>query len=407
MVTFALTGITGLLGQNLLYEILKNNLHDLDYIKIICFGRGTKELSLLSRIEENIKSNGWKYILSEYNSSLVEKICSVVIPIGCDLSSDNLNIDLNDYKLLTKYRIDYFFHLAALTDLRRLPNVINRLVEINVNGTKRILNLIDTFSYKIKEFIYVSSAYTCGKAYGEIHPDYINLDQNFRNPYEKTKLLAEILCYNYCNSNDIRHRKFRPSTIGGRIFEKPTGFVNKYDVYLGWACYFLNLKVHMIKSNDWDEIYETPLDIPIRIHANPKIGLNIVPSDFCAKVMYHAVLYNNRNIDYHIVSRHDLLIDILIPQIFKLLNINGWSYINNSVEDQNKFEKLYYRYVGSVYTPYINYSIPMDFNYTSMQEVCNDSCIAIHDINKIEDILLMLQYARENNFGLNLNHVRK
>ena len=404
MTTFALTGATGLIGSNLVWEIVKNNLDHLDQIRILWFGRASAEDTLMQRITQMVETEGWQYFSPEYDQALVQQVCSIIQPIDMDLRLPKLGISQEDYEILTREKIDYFYHLAACSDLRSTPAAEIHVPEVNLEGTNRILELLDSLPHKVGQLVYVSSAYVCGKTYGDIAPTYVNLDQQFRNPYEKTKLEAECICRTFCQERNIPLKVFRPSIVGGRIMEDPLGHVNKFDVFYSWIAFFVQIKKRFLPHLDGHEIYEIPVEIPIRIQVNPQCGLNIVSADLCAKVLYSAATTEHPATSYHLVSSKNIPSLDLLHTIGEAINILGCSITDQMPQHQNIHERLYYRTVGSVFTPYFS-EYPMLFDNTSMIDVCDRANISPVDIDR-ETIKLILDYAKQKDFGLHVNGKR-
>jgi len=102
-----------------------------------------------------------------------------------DLTTDNLNpLDNHDF--------DYVVHLAAVSSIKLSQDNEQETMEINVDGTKRLL---EYFSGKpIKKFIFMSSVtvYECEKS-GQIDENNIMVDES-ANAYAYSKLLAEQEC---------------------------------------------------------------------------------------------------------------------------------------------------------------------------------------------------------------------
>lgn len=51
----AMTGATSLLGRNLLFEIFKENIHDLDRLELILLGRAKESQTLRDRVREMVQ----------------------------------------------------------------------------------------------------------------------------------------------------------------------------------------------------------------------------------------------------------------------------------------------------------------------------------------------------------------
>jgi len=399
MKCYVVTGITGLLGGNFLWEVIKNNITDLDNIRIFCLGRSSDVMPIGQRINQLVNNGGLDYFANGLSNkeSMAEKVCNAITPIAIDLKEDKMNLKEEDFLLLKKNKIDYFVHIAAITDFRNTPNVTAELEKINYVGTKKIIDLVGSLD-NVENFFYVSSVYSCGMTFGNIKPDYINLNQEFRNPYENIKLKAEIFVRSFCENKKMNYKIFRPSTIGGRIFEKPLGHVTKYDVFYEWCVFFLSYKLKIIgKTHDISAMYDK-IEIPVRICCNPDSGLNIIPADYAAKVMYGCVEVEHKCIDYHLVSTNELNHYEYIPAMIKTLNIDGLSLVSDRPANLNRHEKLYYRTVGSIYTPYIE-NPPMLFDYDSMAEVCSNRNLPVNNVD-IDQFNIMIEYAKKNNFGI-------
>ena len=90
----AITGATGLLGRNLLFEILKNNLRNLDNLQIFILGRSHEGCSLNQRLSDIILNDGLEYIASSKASH--NQLLSAITAIPFDLTLNNLGISGND-----------------------------------------------------------------------------------------------------------------------------------------------------------------------------------------------------------------------------------------------------------------------------------------------------------------------
>ncbi len=395
----AITGATGLLGRNLLFEILKQNLKNLDNLKIFVFGRPKDNLSHPERILNIISSDGLDYIGISKNN--IQQLLKAIVTISFDLEIEQLNISKDDFKSLSNNNIDYFFHVAAYTDFRSSPAIYDTLREINVNGTKRICSLVN--SLQVKEFVYIGSAYSCGNKTGLINPDYIDKSGAFRNPYENSKLEAEIYFRDFVKMNKINYKVFRPTTISGRLIEKPLGRINKYDVFYSWIAFFIRQKMKYLKPSD--DIYKTPFEMPIRLHFNPKGGLNIVPVDYCAKAIYDICTSNEPNNNYHLANDSITPNQMYGDLTFKTLNISKYKYVLKEPIDKNAFETLYYRTVGKLFTPY-GVSDPIIFNTDCLRNFNKRTGINCPVVDE-KNLAILLEYAKKDNFGIPLEKAGK
>ncbi|MCP5096692.1 MAG: NAD-dependent epimerase/dehydratase family protein, partial [Chloroflexi bacterium] len=280
----AITGATGLVGRNLLLELIKQNLDELDRLEVILFGKGKGALTLAERIKNILFQEGPDYIADKrLDLDKLRLFCQENLKfIELNLADAQLGIPDADVQLLKNRPIDYFFHSAGITDFRSGEEAVARLRAINLNGTVYLTKLAEKL--EIGEFCYVGTAYSCGNIAGDVAPDFQNLNQGFRNPYEQIKLEAELVVKAFQERTGIRCRYFRPSTISGRLIEKEIGATPKFDVFYLWGAFFLRAKMKML-GNGATDIYETPVEMPLRYWGNRTAGLNIVPVDFVAKGM--------------------------------------------------------------------------------------------------------------------------
>lgn len=109
----------------------------------------------------------------------------------------DLKIDLtkDDLSQLDDHEFDYVVHLAAVSSIKLAQGNEDETIEINLDGTKKLL---DYFSTKpLKKFIFMSSmtVYECEES-GEIPEDNILVGEGC-NAYSYSKLLAEEECEKY------------------------------------------------------------------------------------------------------------------------------------------------------------------------------------------------------------------
>jgi len=389
----AITGATGLLGRNLLFQILKENLTTLDNIELVLFIRMVKNEDPKLRLKEILLADGIDYLNLEpqeaKSNTLIEHILKNIKVVNIDLSGVNLDISVKDADYIKKTRFDLFFHISAMTDFRDTPEIINNLYEINVNGTQKLLSLINPSN--TSRFCYVSSAYACGKKSGIIYPDYKH-DGIFRNTYEKTKMLTETMVENVLKEKNVEFKIFRPSTLCGRLIEKTLGSTCKFDVFYRWAAF---LKYQRIKAKAENN---KPISLPIRFACNTGAGLNIVPVDFAAKLMWALSQLNEDTTHYHLCNATETQHKGYARIVTDFLNVTDYAFVDSIPATKNQLEALYYRTVGKVFTPYV-ISEPMNFDMTNEQKTMNKLKLKYVPIDETR-LRCLLEYAERNGFGL-------
>ena len=365
-----ITGAAGLVGRNLLFEFIRQYLDRLGSLEIFILGRSNGNADIHQRIEHILLEDGADYLsLPADRRHILQNYCRTGIHcVETDLGRDDLGMKAEDLARLQSGPIDYFYHVAALTDLRNAPGVAAALRNNNVQGTLRVLRLAHTLD--IGEFCFVGTAYACGTTSGRIMPDYVQLDQEFRNPYELSKLQAEMAVREFAARTNVRCRYFRPSIICGRLIEPPLGGVHKFDVFYASAAALLRMKLKVLQY--WMDKYRTPARLEIRVCCDLAGGLNIVPADYVAKTMYQACAQGDPGESYHLVNDQVTSNEVFLGAVQEALNISGLEFVEHMPERLTALEALYYRTVGRIYTPYIM-SLPMDFDTQSLQNVLTKS----------------------------------
>lgn len=174
------TGCAGFIGSNLVEKLLENwNVIGLD--------------NFHPYYDKQLKLNNLKNFQNHQNFKFIE---------GSILDLDLLK-KISD--------IDTIFHIAAIAGVRNSFENPKEYFEINVDGTK---NILDTFE-NIDEFIFASSS----SVYGELKSDQFPVGEahslNPISPYGESKKQAELLCKNYSEKLKIKTSILRFYTVYG------------------------------------------------------------------------------------------------------------------------------------------------------------------------------------------------
>jgi len=392
----AITGATGLLGRNLLFEIIKQNITNIENIELLILGRDAKNSSLRDRIYHILQDDGLFYIdpTPSQEEQLLNEFDQYIRCFTIDLTAKNLNLSQEGFSCLSKKPIDIFYHLGASTDLRIGLSVEKEIRETNFGGTIHLVDLVSHLS--VGQFCYVGTAYSCGEMTGDIYPDLTRFQNSFRNPYEKAKMEAELFLRRFAKRKKIRCRYFRPSVICGRLIEEPLGAVCKFDVLYGWAEFFLKMKMKKLNKNN--DLYLKKVSINIRICVNKKSGLNIIPADYAAKMIYRIAMSSDSGESYHIVHDKETPHLFYIPEILKAINVDGVEYVDNVPEKMNAEECFYYKTAGKIFTPYIN-TEPVNFNRDSVKKIPDLKNLECPPIDE-KNLGVLFCYAKKYNFGM-------
>jgi NAD(P)-dependent dehydrogenase (short-subunit alcohol dehydrogenase family) len=184
-----------------------------------------------------------------------------LMPIVGDLTLPELGVSKDDIDRL-QGRIEHFFHLAAIYDLKASAEDQQRA---NVDGTRNTVRLAEAIG--ARRFHLVSSIAAAGLFEGLFREDMFDEAEHLDNPYFRTKHDSEGIVRKECR---IPWRIFRPGIVVG---DSRTGEMDKID----GPYYFFKLIQKMRKMfPSW----------------MPTIGIeggriNVVPVDFVVAAMDH------------------------------------------------------------------------------------------------------------------------
>ena len=395
-----ITGATGLLGRNVLFEFLKKNIARLDMLEVLVLGRDKNEQLLAARMNNIVLEDGADYLsqMPGFSQDALKRWCKERLTcVEMDLKQEGLSITNDSLEILRGAPIDFFIHSAAVTDFRDKPHVTKRLQAVNVRGTEQVLELAQ--SLDVREFVYISTAYASGMKAGLVPPDFTDFDQTFRNPYERSKLQAEVRVRNFARNARFGIRYVRPSTICGRLMEPTLGSVCKFDVFYGWAAFMLFNK--LMQLGEWRDKYVDPYDIDFRMCYSKQNGLNILPVDFCAKALHQICMRGNTGASYYLTNPDDTPHSNYVSWMLETLNIRGVRVVDEIPAEQNDFESFYYENVGKIFTPYISPSEKINYDTSSIEPILRDAQLTCPPIDRANFMVLM-EYAKQRDFGLKL-----
>ncbi|MCS7003956.1 MAG: SDR family oxidoreductase [Cytophagales bacterium] len=401
MTNIAITGATGLVGRHLIFEIIQQNLHQLENIRLFILGRNNEKHSLEQRFTDIIASEGfsyWNLDPTEYDKIFCF-LENQVKYIHTHLEAHIPIVDPSELAQIKETPIDYFFHLAALPDLRNTPATEQRVMQANFLGTKRLLELLA--KCQIKEFDYIGTAFVCGKTSGKILPTYLNPTQDFNNPYEKSKLLAELAVKEFSQKHNIRCRYFRPGIVCGRLLHKPLGHAHKFDVFYEIFAFLYMEKLRILKSTD--RFFETPVNLNLRLVFDPESSANIVPVDYLVKVLYQVCVQNPPDDHFHLVHEKNTNFQVFLDATLEVMNISGVQQVHEIPKDVSPIERLYHSRVGAIFNPYLN-SKPKIFDTSNLQIVLQKGNLKCPPLSA-ENIKILMRYATQKKFGMDTHKI--
>lgn len=328
---YILTGVTGILGSHILYELMLA-IHYNNYMgSIVCLLRSRKDVSCQARFDELFNDEIIPDYLKAVNCDRIRQHNITLIDFDlAHTDNDNLLGQLNntDYHLI---------HCAASVNLGTNAYAFEEIKHNNYLGT---LNLIHTLHSRLTKVSYVSSAFSLSDMNGKIEEStMLRNDDNYRNHYERYKVQTEQEVMQICEAYSLPWQIFRPSIICGRLVDYPYHVIPKFLVFYMFGAFFYRAKASYGDQH-------------VRIAMNATSGLNLIPVDYAAKAIVRALPTEIKELN--LVSKKNVPNKVTIPAMLRLIGWNNYEFMETLPESQNPVEKLYYRTVGAQLNNYLN-----------------------------------------------------
>ena len=358
-----LTGGTGTLGSQVIFELLAQE--DIKCIYLLVREKNGK--SAESRIKKILKSEAATKDISENSDAILQRIKVL-----------DQEAFFKPESFLSKDQKNFFIHSAGCVNLTTDRSQRKLLFKENLELTKDIFTIFSPFIHK---FTYISTAFSIGNIGGLIDNDYHhNKTPNYRNFYEESKHITEKYLLEEGKQKDIEIQILRPSVLGGNIINQPTHFISKYMVYYVFGKFF----------------YKSPFSgYSMRLAANFKTGLNIIPVDYVAKVI--AKVFTQKVTQLNIVHSKGTNIFDGMSKIIETVGFKNFSFVNTTsggilLEGKNKLEEVYYNSIGLHLNQYL-ISDPYEFDTTLLESI-----VPMPQYNVVDYLQDTIKYAISNNF---------
>lgn len=202
--TYFFTGFPGFISTRLVKELIRTQ-KEIDKIYLLVLPE------MVEKSEEVIRD-----IVANDGEGLETAHFEIVTG---DITKEQLDMEAELQQRL-KGSVTHVFHLAAIYDLAVPHDLAYR---VNVIGTDHVNDWVKGLE-RLKRYIYFSTAYVAGKREGLILETELEMNQSFKNHYEKTKYEAEILVQKIMDK--IPTTIIRPGVVMG---DSKTGETIKFD----------------------------------------------------------------------------------------------------------------------------------------------------------------------------------
>ena len=188
-------------------------------------------------------------------------------------------------------RTDTILHCAA--SLQLFSNGDGDPFRTNLAGTEAVLDW--AIRHGVTQTHAVSTAYTCGWNIGVIPEAFHTTPPEFQTDYECSKWNAEAALEQWASWLGHSLTLFRPSILVG---DSSTGHTTQFGGFYQFARLVSVLKERYTDPNNGQMTH-----VPLRIPGRPQDSQNIVPVDFCARVIaevieqpeFHSRIYHLTN----------------------------------------------------------------------------------------------------------------
>lgn len=251
-----LTGTTGLVGRYLMRDLL------LKGKKLAVLVRPTKKARVRERVET---------IMQMWEEQLGHRLPRPVILSG-DVCKPRLGLTEKQASWVKQY-CEHLIHGAAVLKFNEAVRSEDPW-RTNLNGTRLVLDFAKECG--IKHFQYLSTAYVCGKGDQDVYEHELDVEQEFRNDYERSKFEAEKLVH--AAEGFETKTIYRPAVIAG---DSQTGYTSTYHgLFL-----YLRLFAMLVPAQRVNE--DGKFNTQIRIPLDGDEPRNLVPVDWVSKAIVH------------------------------------------------------------------------------------------------------------------------
>lgn len=309
-----MTSSTGLVGQYLIRNAMVRGQ------RIAVIVRSTKKKTAYERIDA---------ILQRFESELGRELPRPVCLEG-DILKPNLGLSPGAVDWV-RDNCPRMIHGAAVLKFQGADRTEDPW-KTNLGGTENVLAFCRHTD--IRDFHYFSTAYVCGNRTDLVRESELDVGQDFRNDYERSKFEAEHAVRNAPFFDQLT--VYRPAVISG---DSQTGHTTSYH---GLHTYLrlMSLLVPMVEPDE-NGVRHTPIRLPMTGDEHR----NVVPIDWVADVVSRLLdTPEAHGKTYHLTPRIHLTPRRIIDCCCSYFNSHGVQYCGDLgvSENMNGFEQTYF-----------------------------------------------------------------
>lgn len=305
-----LTGATGFIGSHLCARLLADGYH------VEVLARSSKNSSARERVHEVLRDVGVTHF---ENLTVFEG----------DISLPGLGLSEAARQEITSSVRDVW-HCAASLSFQEEDRA--EIFRMNVDGTVHLLDLVKALpGHRLH---HVSTAYIAGNRSDLALESEIDVGQTFRNPYEESKCVAELIISDAHRAGSVTASIYRPSiVIGDSKSGRVTHFHGVYAFIRGLWTALERLRRRMPEKGS--------INLPLRVLGVENKTLNFVPIDYVVDGM----LQISRRDDsaggtYHLSNPVPTENSFWLPNICRILHVEGIRLVGENSFGKTPMTKL-------------------------------------------------------------------
>lgn len=315
-----LTGGTGFIGSHVAVKLLEQG-HCVHWlIRPNAQSAQQRMETILEQLVENLATR--KLYLSRSRA------------VAGDIQQEGLAIDPQHRSVVRV--VDEVWHSAASLSFQSEER--DEIFKTNLTGSRNLMAWLETTPARRVHF--VSTAYIAGHKSGRVFESEIFTGQRFKNPYEESKCLSELLMKDYECRAGFHTTIYRPSVVIGRSQDgKVTHFHGVYGFIKGLVAAIARINIRRELNG--------LIELPLRIVGAATKTLNMVPVDYVIDAMYRIAKQRDSSGQiYHIVNPRPPENRVWLQELCQTLGITGVRFVAGNefvASPMNLIEKLFSR----------------------------------------------------------------
>lgn len=341
-----MTGATGVLGSELLYHLLYEKLVEKELLELYLVVRRNEEHNAIERIR------------SLFDPSLMPNSLGIFSAEQLLESIHIIEGDLSSFSFTSSDRFT-LIHSAATVNLNNKASTRDQVINDNYLAT---MKLVERFGSQIEHMLFVSTAYSCGIINGQVSDDYLSMNADnlsFRNYYEEYKFKAEQDLNQLADKYNFSLSIVRPSIISGRLVIEPKFVMRRYIVFYLMGKFFKEAS-----------IFRKHADEPVRIKADAKAYLNVIPVDYVAKAIVR-ILRDPSIKEMNLVNGKPFPMYKIVEKSMEMNGFNNLIFVDEEPQDKSMVERVFYKTVAKQLLQYVEAS-HHTFDTTQLRKLMAD-----------------------------------